>query len=195
MAAQRDPRKYRTIEVKIRDLKKCHMCGTTPLADDIIYCPSCGFPQRGTEFEQRKFILSRRVKRSEIRETQGDIGVGRLILFILSGFNFLVAAFYYFNLKSATGAIGEITIAVLYAGLGVWAIYKPYAALLTGLLCYCTFIAVNFLINPVSIFSALVIKAMIFGGFIYGMSAVRKAEKLKKELELSKMNIQEQNAE
>ncbi|MDQ3111247.1 MAG: hypothetical protein M3R17_15265 [Bacteroidota bacterium] len=189
MAAPKgDARKYGTTQVRIKDLKVCYLCKSSPLAADIIYCPHCGFLQRGTEAEQRRFVVGRKIKKSDVNEEHASVGIGKLILFFLGGINMLLGI-YFISQQNTPGGIVQFIVGGVYICLGVWAIKKPYPALLTGLIFYFTLIAVQAVLDPATILSGLVLKVSIAGGLIYGMAAVSKAEKLNEQLDLRTVDL------
>lgn len=190
---RRDSRKYGTSTVRVRDLKVCHYCGTSPLPESSVYCPSCGFPQRGTEQEQKRFLIGRRNAGTEVNEAEAGIGIARLILFGLGILHGGIAAYIYFNIPGSTW-IGLGAVGAVYVGLGFWGGKKPYPALLSGFIVYVTYLLVITALAPETIFSGLVLKIGIIAGLLAGMRSVKKAEELKKNLDVKKLDLAEDSA-
>lgn len=185
---KRDVRKYGTSTVRVRDLKTCHYCGSSPLSDMTMFCPSCGFPQRGTELEQKRFLIERNKMKVNVNETEASIGIARLVLFGLGVLNGGVAAFL-FHLNFWNDGMAQAVVAALYGALGWWAGKKPFPALLAGLVLYLTFICISVLVNPDSLFSGIYLKFIIASSLVYGMQAVKKAERMRKEMEVQKIDL------
>src|ERR1041385_5701530 len=47
--------------IHITNFSECYYCRASIYNDSIVYCPACGFPQRGKEEEQKQFILDKRL--------------------------------------------------------------------------------------------------------------------------------------
>src|SRR4051812_24990192 len=76
-------------KVKISNRSVCHLCKKDGIKPEEMFCPNCGFPQGGTETEQRKFLVERRSKRSEIKDSERLIRRGRNSLLAIAGLNLL----------------------------------------------------------------------------------------------------------
>src|ERR1041385_8220788 len=135
--------------ISIPDLSVCYYCHTAPLNENA-YCPSCGFPQRGTEEEQKKFITDKRVLLIQLEGMQDNIRKSRNALFgvaALYGVSYLILA-----ITAGLPAVIEGSVVCgLFIGLGLWANKNPYPAVLTGLICFILIIILYAVINPISI--------------------------------------------
>ncbi len=183
-----DPRRYGTSTVRVRDLKVCFYCDSSPLPGEAFFCPSCGFPQRGTEPEQRRFILNKKQMDKNVKETEASIGIARIVLFGLGLLNGGIGAWWLSN-EDRIGGITQLVVAAIYVALGLWAGKKPFPALLTGLILYLTFVLLTAIINPLTLFSAIIIKIAIVSSLIYGMRAVKIAENMRNRMKVQKMDL------
>lgn len=161
---------------------QCYYCKTS-LDPEINYCESCGFPQKGGETEQRVFIGNQRKKISELEELIKLEKGGRQVLFLLAGLNLIVAGVQAFVHESLPDTIAYLVITGLYAGLGYLSRKKPFQALVAGLVLYLTFIAIYALVDITTLYSGPVIKLVMILGLASGINSIRKAEKLRKEIE------------
>lgn len=185
---KRDPRRYGTTTVRVRDLKVCFYCSSSPLPETTVFCPSCGFPQRGSELEQKRFLIGRKQIGKNVNESEASIGIARIVLFALGLLNGGVAAWFFYQ-GERIGGMTQAAIAAIYIGLGFWAAKKPFPALLTGLIVYLTFLLLGAVMDPASILTGLVLKIAIVGSFVYGMRAVKQSEELRKQMEVQKMDL------
>jgi hypothetical protein len=185
---KRDPRRYGTTNVRVRDLKVCFYCSSSPLPETIVFCPSCGFPQRGSELEQKRFIVGRKQLGKNVNESEASIGIARIVLFALGLLDGAVAA-WCFSQGNRIDGIAYASIAAIYIGLGLWAGKKPFPALLTGLIVYLTFLLLAAIVDPASILSGLILKIAIGSAFVYGMRAVKNSEDLRKQMQVQKMDL------
>lgn len=186
--ARRDSRRYGTATVRIKNYSVCHYCGSSPLKETDHFCPSCGFPQRGTEAEQKRFLIGKKFKAKDLNESGSEIIIARLILFLLGGLCLIASGIAFKNDRDII-AIGVLALGSTYIGLAIWAGTKPLPALMSGLIVYVTLLAVSIIASPETLFTFLYIKAGIIILLIYGVSAVKKYEDQKKELEVVKMDL------
>ncbi len=166
-------------KVKITNRSVCHLCKKDGIKADEMFCPNCGFPQGGTETEQRKFLVDRRAKRSDIRDSERLIRRGRNCLLVIAGINLLNFA----GAGTVLLAVGGV-VSALFLGIAFWAMKNPFPAFLTGFIVYVSLhlflgiLSFDFLIH------GLFLKIAIAGTLVYGMYAIKKIEKLKDELTL-----------
>ena len=133
--------------------------------------------------EQRVFIGNQRKKISELEELIKLEKGGRQALFILAGFNLIIAGVQAFVYESLADTIAYLIITGLYAGLGYISRKKPFQALVAGLVLYLTFIAIYAAVDITTLYSGLIIKSVMIFGLGSGISSIRKAERLRKEIE------------
>lgn len=186
--ARRDSRKYGTSSVRIKNYSVCHYCGSSPLKESDHFCPACGFPQRGTEADQKRFLIGKKFKAKDQNESGAEIFIARIILFLLGGIC-LLASYFASRGKNEMIAVGILVLGLVYIGLAIWAGKQPLPALMSGLILYVTILVVSTIIQPESLFQMIIIKGIIISGLIYGVSAVKKYEDRKKELEIVKMDL------
>lgn len=67
-------------------------------------------------------------------------------------------------------------IGAVFIGLGIWSFYKPFVALLSGLIYY---IALNLhfaLIEPMTLFSGLILKFIVISYLIYSIKVAKNEQ-------------------
>jgi len=181
------------IVIHISNLSECYYCKTSPLDESTIYCPSCGFPQRGTEEEQKKFITDKRILLIQLETVNDSIRKSRNALFgvaALYGVSYIMLAF-----SSGLPAVIEgLILCGIFVALGFWANKNPYPAVLSGLLLFILIMILFALINPISIVAGLIWKIIIIVAMVYGLQAAKKAKDLMANLEAAKIDLKGHNA-
>lgn len=170
------------MEIVITDFTTCYFCKTKGLTEQDMFCSNCGFPQRGTQTEMKRFVWSVRNKKKLMEESKAAIKKARLFLFILAGFNLLFGVMYWVAQDDIVSLIAGLIGAGIYTGLAFWSRKEPFAAILTGLFVYLLTIVLNGLIDPATIIAGLLWKAIIIGGFVYGFRGAKDAKRIEAEL-------------
>ena len=171
-------------KIVITDLSVCYHCKRQNLKEEEIFCPNCGFPQRGEEAAQRKFIAVFNVKKMQQHDYTKAINKARNILFILAGLNLVTGILLGLLVnKDFIVLISSVIAAGIFLGLGLWAKAKPFPAIITGLIVYITFIVIGAMVNPISIISGLFWKIAIISGFVYGYRGAKEADFIKEQME------------
>lgn len=180
-------RRQKISEIIITDFTTCHYCKSTGLNEQDKYCPNCGFPQRGTQIEMKRFLIDVKKKKELLYSKLKAVKKARNILFILAGLNVLIGIILgvLVNFDIAI-LIGSLIGAGIYFGLGMWSKNKPFAAILTGFFVYIVFNVMSAIADPHTIYQGIIWKVIIISGFIYGYKGVKDAEKLEKELKSMK---------
>jgi len=172
-------------KIIITDLSVCYHCKRPDIKEDEIFCPNCGFPQRGNHDDQRRFIAKFNVIKMFGDEYSAAVNKARNILFVLSVLNVLAGVLLGIVInKDIPVLIGSVLSAAIYLALGLWSRKKPFPAIITGLFVYITFIVIAALFNPASIISGLIWKGLIISGFVYGYRGAKEAEHIKEQMEL-----------
>lgn len=162
---------------------ECYYCKGTGLTEEVKFCPNCGFPHAGTEYEMNEFIRIANHRLSILKDQKTNIGQAEKILYALAVifglFGLFSGVVINFNLDLL---ITNLIVAAIYLGLAIWCNKNPFAAILTGFLLYITLQVLNALIDPTTIYQGLLLKIFLISGLYYGYNAVKKAQKIEKEL-------------
>ncbi len=163
----------------------CSKCQTA-LRENEIFCPQCGFPERGTEQEKSHFNLRIRRRKELLEEFQKKVNTGQVILYIIASLFFLSGVVFSFLQEEEAIAVFVtfVILSCIYVGLAIWSNYQPFPALLTGFLLYVSIILLDLALDPASVLQGIVIKVVFIVVFIKGISSAREAKELKEELKI-----------
>jgi hypothetical protein len=138
----------------------------------------------------RRYYWNLKNKKELIEKKKSAVKRARIILYILAGINLAFGFGYYFiYVPDMNFLIGSIIGAVIYFVLGLWSIKQPFAAILSGLLVYLTFVALNAVADPHTIYQGIIWKVLIITGFIYGFKGAKEAKSLQSDLDLIKKAV------
>jgi len=172
---------------QINERKFCTACYTQVDQEDQ-FCNSCGYPLKGTEQEQERFMSVRNVKEIDLVEANIKIKRASYALYFIAGATVLMGLIMYGSSKTVEVKndllLINIILAAIYAGLGLWCRSKPLAAIISGASLYALVLILNAIVSPLTIVSGIIFKIFIIGYFIRGIKSAVEAEKLKKELNI-----------
>lgn len=174
----------------------------TPIAEDTIYCQSCatpataadqfcadcGYPLKGTEEEQKRFLMDKSYKELNLDEAKKQVKRASYALYYIAGATLVGGLIFYGvnkdSSQSGTVLLINVIVTAIFAAIGFWCPRKPLAAIITGASFYALIFILNAVSNPLTILSGIIFKIFIVGCFIRGIKAALEAEKLKKELNI-----------
>ena len=165
---------------------KCPVCRTEVDAEDV-FCNNCGYPRKGTEREQRMFLLKRNTQKTKLQRANKKIWQATNTLFIIGALIGVLAlgnCFLSFTtLRGDYGLmISQLSVAICFVALGFWCQKSPLPAILCGFSLYLLLQITYAIINPKTIVNALAIKLFVIGFLVNGIVSALEAEKLKKEM-------------
>ncbi|MGZ3776027.1 MAG: hypothetical protein ACXVI9_00065 [Mucilaginibacter sp.] len=165
----------------------CKSCAAQATANDQ-FCNSCGYPLKGAEQEQKKFLMDKSYKELNLDEANKQVKRASYALYYIAGATLLSGLILYGVNKggsqNGTVLLVNTIIAVIFAAIGIWCPRKPLAAIITGASFYALIVILNAVSNPLTILSGIIFKIFIVGCFIRGIKAALEADKLKKELNI-----------
>jgi len=178
-------RRRNKVEIIITDFSKCYNCKSTGLTENDKFCPHCGFPQHGTQWQMKSFMIRVKFKKKKLEEMKSKIRTARNILYGLAILNLIFGLIVSVNSASpAVGVIVSVITAGIFFGLGLWCNKNPFAAILTGFFVFITTIVIGAVADPRTLLSGLVIRILIISAFVYGYKAAKDSQKMEKELEV-----------
>ena len=165
---------------------KCPVCRATVDAGDV-FCNTCGYPRKGTEHEQRMFLLKRNTQKTKLESANKKIRQATNTLFIIGALiGVLALGNYFLSLTVLRGDFGQmisqLPIAIVFVALGFWSKRQPLSAILCGFSFYLLLQILYTILSPGTIFNGLAIKLFVIGFLINGIRSVWEAERLKKEM-------------
>lgn len=166
------------IEENIALPEVCNQCETV-LKDEHTYCPSCGYPQRGTAGEKSKFHANRVINKSKANQAPAVIRQARTILFVIAGITFVYGIFLFYSLDDIGTLIAAAVMASVYVILGYWSQQKPLVALVLALLVYSTNMVINAIAEPDSLFRGLILKGIIIYFLAKGINSAIHLRRVK----------------
>lgn len=160
----------------------CENCqhGNSP---DVKFCPNCSYPIAGSQ-EEKSLFRMRIVRNKElIRQAKDKIQTAKIIMYVLAGLTFLIGLIQGFGQDDFSGLIINTTVALLYLIMIAWADKNPFAATLSVFILYLTINLVNAVFEPATLFSGIIMKIIVIGGLIKGISSAKEAQDSLNELE------------
>lgn len=168
---ERDEMRRRVV---VRDRSVCHHCRRPGLTVDDVYCPDCGFPQQGSESEQRKFIVGKRKERSLQSDHAAMVQKARMYLLVAAGLNMIT----FLSDQPVVLIVGAI-ISGIFVGLSFWAKKRAYPALLTGLITYVSLQLLFGIVDVWFMISGIFWKIAIVGALFFALRSAKELEKPK----------------
>ena len=164
--------------------EKCASCFNEIVNDDV-FCANCGYPIKGSEDEQRKFIGETEVTGIYYKEYNDKVKRAGNSLYYLAAFALLGAIISFFMRQDDPNVLAytlpSLILAVLFLALGGYSRKKPLACIVSGLVLYIIVQVLLIIDNPVNIASGIIIKIVIIGYMINGIKSALELEKFKKE--------------
>lgn len=156
----------------------CKQCETV-LKDEHTYCPSCGYPQRGTAGEKSKFHANRVMTKSKANQAPVVIRQARNILFFIAAITFLYGIFIFYSHDDIATLIAAAVMSSVYIILGYWSQQKPLIALVLAVLVYATNMVVNAIAEPDTLFRGLILKGIIIYFLARGINSAMHLRRAK----------------
>ncbi len=164
-------------EALITPSANCTHCKVEMKAE-AVFCPSCGYPEKGTDLEKSKFIANNIMNKNEHFDADKKVKSARNTLYILAAatfvLNFIQTTYQHEDLSIF---IVGLILSVSFLVLGVWSKKKPLAALLSALLLYITLIILNGILDPTTLYQGILWKVLIIsylGKGVYSANAYQK---------------------
>lgn len=169
-------------------LAKCPVC-RKEVAQEDVFCNNCGYPRKGSEQEQRKFLLKRNTQKSQLESADKKLWQATNTLFIVGALiGVLALGNCFLSFTPLRGnysqLISQLALSFTFIGLGFWCKKKPFPAILSGFSLYLLVQILYSITDPAFIFNWIVLKLFIIGFLANGIRAVLVAEKVKKEMNM-----------
>jgi len=147
----------------------------------------CGLTGAAAEFEgnckdfvedPKEVVQVKEQKASLKADTNKSINRGRYALFVIGALYLIVGAYEGFMMAGAELIFGVIDwiAAGVFIGLGIWSYKKASMALILGLSFYVLIILLMFAIEPISLVSGIICKALIIVYLVNAIVTARKEE-------------------
>ena len=172
--------------VDIEDYTICYCCKSTGLTDKDLFCPICGFPQRGSQDDMQRFMWALNNKKALLAENKDDIDKGRHVLLVLAGANLFYAILLGLIINIDIQIFMSSTVeAGIYLGLAAWSRKQAFPAILSGFFVFIVIVVIKGIENPVTILLGFQYKLIFLALLIWGYIGVKKNQDLERELAIS----------
>lgn len=104
------------------------------------------------------------------------------VLAAVGAVNFLFALWYYFGKQDAIAALVQAVIALIFAGLALYASKQPYKAIISGTVFYILLIALLAAVDISTLFQGIILKVFIVAALIKGIKAAQEVKELEQKL-------------
>ena len=141
-------------------------------------------PNRRTPEEiRRSFEMAKKMaERSRVKENQISVRYAKNSLLILASIQMLIAFYYFMSFPLLMVDIGiEFFIGAVFLVLYFYAKTEPVRAFVIAISVYGGIIIIMALLNPLTIFGAIFLKAIVIAILATGLRAAKKLPKPKKE--------------
>jgi hypothetical protein len=170
-------------QIVITNPSVCYYCKSTGLTEADNFCPNCGFPQKGTQSQMKRFLWLIRNKENLLDDKKKAVNKARNILFVLAGiFAVFGALFSLVMNQDVSVMVLNFIIAAIYLALGFWSRKSPLPCILIGFALYVIVIAINAVIDPVTLIQGLLMKVVVISALVYGYKGAKDSEEMEKEL-------------
>lgn len=149
----------------------CSNC-SKPLNKADVYCGNCGYPENGSEQEQRKFNYSKKLKQDVIEDAKKKLKNVKIVLYIMAGVN-VIALFYYFYNNAMAEVIGSIVGACVFIACALWVNKKPLIAVLSAFGFWLLLQVLSAFLEPGTIIQGLLLKIIVVSIFIKGIKSAK----------------------
>jgi hypothetical protein len=129
--------------------------------------------------DKYNFMSVRMKKKHAISEGLETAWYARIILFAIGGLNLIInMVLAYSEDSDPIGTMVALIYSGILVGLAFYSYKEPFFALLLGLILLVLMYVFMAVLTPYVILSGIPTKLIFFGGFIYGLMKVKKAETL-----------------
>lgn len=153
-------------------------CCKTNVSDVDTFCPSCGFPLKGTPEEQGKFIGRYIMTKEDPFALDKEVKNARTTLGVVTGLMVLSGILYMVIDPAGEGQLLlmiYLVVAAIFGFLTWWSTKNPFGALLTGLILYISLIILGAVDDPKTIVKGIIFKVLIIGYLAKGVMSASKA--------------------
>jgi zinc ribbon protein len=159
----------------------CSKCQTSIL-ENSKFCPSCGFPQNGTLEEKKQYNFRIGLKKNVVKSASKKLKNVKTLLYILASLNFLVGLYFISNDNMVNQGIGNLLISVVFLGCVAWVNNQPLIGIMAAFAFWILLQILTVIIDPTQLFSGIILKVIIFGVFIKGVSSAKDYNQFSAEL-------------
>lgn len=159
----------------------CSKCGSS-LNENDVFCNSCGFPERGTLEDKKKYNFSIHLKKNVIEDANKKLNNVKILLYVITGLNVIIGLINLSNDYSYAQGIGNLIAAALFLGCALWVNNQPLVGVLAAFILWILLQLSVVLINPALLFSGIILKVIFIGIFVKGIASAKDYLKFSEQL-------------
>ena len=159
----------------------CSKC-KSELKENDVFCTNCGYPEKGTEEEIKKYNYSIKLKQDVIDDGKKKLKNVKILLYAIAGINFLYGVFYLTNELTFTDGLASLIAAGVFLAFVIWVNKQPLTGIIVAFIFWILLQLSVVLVDPVLLFKGLLLKAIFIGIFLKGISSAMDAKKYTDQL-------------
>lgn len=160
----------------------CSKCNSS-LGEIDTFCSNCGYPEKGTPIEKAKFNHSLELKRNVVQDAEKKLKSVKMLLYALSGLNFLIGIYYFPNEATFGQGISSLIASIIFLGCVVWVNNQPLTGILAAFIFWILLQLSVILVDPLLLFSGIILKIVFIGIFVKGISSAIDVRNYAKQME------------
>ena len=165
----------------MNEVLNCSKCQTV-LSPEDTFCINCGYPERGSAEDIRKYNHSIKLKMDVIEDGKKKLKSVKILLYILAGINLIFGIFYLTDEITFSDGIMSLIATGVFLGCVIWVNTQPLIGVLAAFIFWILLQLSVILVDPVLLFSGIIWKIIFIGIFIKGITSARDAKKYKDQL-------------
>ncbi len=146
-----------------------------------IICENCGYPIEGTKKEQAIFIGQQISNKSTLNDAKRFQRRSSYILYVIGGFQIVIAIVNYYTIADILSFVITAFIGLIFILFGFLSSKKPLLFLSLGLTLIVLLYAIDFILDPSSIFQGILWKLVILGTLSYALIVSFEEQKIKRK--------------
>jgi hypothetical protein len=162
----------------------CKSCAAKIVNDDA-FCTTCGYPLKGTEKEQTRFIRQHANAMTNMVDFKKKVDRASNLLYYLSAAFLLIAVITYAGHQDdpdiLTVVLQLVILTGIFLALGSYSHKKPLACFVSGLCLYVIVQVIDVVNNPSHIAHGILWKIAVIVYLVIGIRSAVDVERLKKE--------------
>ncbi len=160
----------------------CSQC-ESELAEQDIFCPNCGYPEKGDETEINKYHFRVKLKRDIVTDAEKKMKNVKILLYIIIGLNACLGLFYLFDEFTFADGIGNLIAALIFTGCLIWVNKNPLMGILAAFVFWILLQLSVIFVDPALIFQGILMKGVFLAIFIKGVNSAYDYKKYNAQLQ------------
>jgi len=167
--------------IEINKPDECYVCESVGLTENDNFCPNCGFPQKGSQSEMKKFLLEKKGNRERIIKFKKRIALASSFLNVLC-IPYVVMVFGNLVTQNYLGIVFLSICIIIYLGLAKWSDQNPVTAFSIGIFASLILFIVSFILFEKEFGKWLLLEIVAIPILINGIVKTGKLNVLKEKI-------------